>query len=195
MTDLDLIKKIKINNDSDSLQCLIDRHTGIFYEIVKKYQYFISQGGHDPRDLFDDKNVIVYQSALSFNADKNIKFSTWLGNQARYHCLNFLNKNNNYFPTDNEIIQNKIESQQLQPKELINQENCDYFLNILKSLKDKRVYKIFKIRFYSTTKKNRSWSAIGKKLGLSTQTVINIYNKNLEFLKAKWVKNSFNDII
>lgn len=194
MTDLDLIKNIKDNRDSESLKCLINRHSGIFCEMVKRYQHFISQKGHDPKDLYEDKDVIVYQSALSFNEDKNIKFSTWLGNQARYHCLNFLNKNSNYFPTENEYLQNMIETKQDQ-KENLNKENCEYFLNILKSLKDKRAYRIFKIRFFSTNKKNRSWSAIGKKLGISTQTAINIYNKHIKFLKVKSNKDNFNDTI
>lgn len=194
MTDLDLIKSIRDNRDSESLRCLINRHSGIFCEMVKRYQHFISQKGHDPKDLYEDKDVIVYQSALSFNEDKNIKFSTWLGNQARYHCLNFLNKNSNYFPTENEYLQNMIETKQDQ-KENLDKENCEYFLNILKSLKDKRAYKIFKIRFFSSNKKNRSWSAIGKKLGISTQTAINIYNKHIEFLKVKLNKDNFNDTI
>jgi RNA polymerase sigma factor (sigma-70 family) len=194
MTDLDLIKNIKDNRDNESLKCLINRHSGIFCEMVKRYQHFIAQKGHDPKDLFEDKDVIVYQSALSFNEDKNIKFSTWLGNQARYHCLNFLNKNANYFPTENEYLQNMIENKQDQ-RENFNKENCEYFLNILKSLKDKRVYKIFKMRFFSQNKKNRSWNAIGKKLGISTQTAINIYNKHIDFLKIKSNKDSFNDTI
>jgi RNA polymerase sigma factor (sigma-70 family) len=193
MTDLDLIKNIRDNKDNESLKSLIDRHSGIFCEIVKRYQHFVSQKGHDPKDLFEEKDMVVYQSALSFNEDKNIKFSTWLGNQARYHCLNFLNKNAKFFPTENNYLQNIIESGQ-DNKENFNQENCEYFLNILKSLKDKRAYKIFKMRFFSTNKKNRSWNAIGKRLNMSTQTAINIYNKHIQFLKIKSNKN-FNDQI
>ena len=193
MTDLDLIKNIRDNKDNQSLKSLIDRHSGIFCEIVKRYQHFVTQKGHDPKDLFEEKDMVVYQSALSFNEDKNIKFSTWLGNQARYHCLNFLNKNAKFFPTENNYLQNIIESRQ-DNKENLNQENCEYFLNILKSLKDKRAYKIFKMRFFSSNKKNRSWNAIGKRLNMSTQTAINIYNKHMQFLKIKSNKN-FNDQI
>jgi len=194
MTDLDLIKNIKNNKDNESLKSLIDRHSGIFCEMIKKYQYFISQKGHDPKDLYEDKECVIYQSALSFNEDKNIKFSTWLGNQARYHCLNFLNKNANFHPTDNQIIQNVIEQEQ-NHRENLNQENCEYFLNLLKSLKDKRAYRIFKMRFYSTNKKNRSWHAIAKKLNISTQTAINIYNKHIKFLKVKLNANNYSDKI
>lgn len=194
MTDLDLIKNIKNNQDSEALKCLITRHSGIFCEMVKRYQHFISQGGHDPKDLFEDKDVIVYQSALSFNEEKNIKFSTWLGNQARYHCLNFMNKNNKFHPTDNEYLQSVIENKQDQ-KQNFDKENCEYFLNILKSLKDKRIYKIFKMRFYSPNKKNRSWKVIGRKLNISTQTAINLYNKHISFLKIKSLKENFNDQI
>jgi hypothetical protein len=48
---------------------------------------------------------------------------------------------------------------------------------------------------FSQNKKNRSWNAIGKKLGISTQTAINIYNKHIDFLKIKSNKDSFNDTI
>lgn len=195
MTDLDLIKKIKDNRDNESLKCLIDRHSGIFCEIVKRYQHFISKNGYDPKDIFEEKHLIVYQSALSYNDEKKIKFSTWLGNQARYHCLNFMNKNNHYYPTDNLFLQNLIENSQLPPKENEYKENCSYYLNVLKSLKDKRVYKIFKMRFYSSNKKDRSWNAIAKKLKISTQTAINIYNKNIKFLQLKSNKDTFNDTI
>lgn len=194
MTDLDLIKNIKNNQDNDALKCLINRHSGIFCEIVKRYQHFIAQGGHDPKDLFEDKDVIVYQSALSFNEEKKIKFSTWLGNQARYHCLNFMNKNGKFYPAENDYIQSVIENKQDQ-KENFTKENCEYFLRILKSLKDKRAYKIFKMRFFSQNKKNRSWNDIGKKLNISTQTAINIYNKHIDFLKAKSIKDNFNEKI
>lgn len=194
MTDLDLIKNIKNNQDSESLKCLSARHSGIFYEMVKRYHHFISEIGRDPKDIYDDKESIVYQSALSYNEDKNIKFSTWLGNQARYHCLNFLNKNSTSLPTDNQIIQNVIENNQ-DNKIDFRKENCEYFLNILKSLKDKRIYKIFKMRFYSTNKRNRSWHAIAKKLNISTQTAINLYNKYIYFLKVKLNSNNFSDKI
>jgi len=194
MTDLDLIKNIKHKQDSDSLKDLVNRHSGIFCEIVKRYQHFISQNGHDPKDLFEDKEMVIYQSALSFNEEKNIKFSTWLGNQARYHCLNFLNKYSHYHPTDNSYIQNTIENAQ-DIKLDLTKENCDYLLNILKSIKDKRIYKIFKMRFYSKNKKDRSWSAIGKKLKISTQTAINLYNKYIILLKNKVKNNNFNDNI
>ena len=36
-------------------------------------------------------NVKSY-SIKSFNTTKKVKFSTWLANQAKYHCLNTLNK-------------------------------------------------------------------------------------------------------
>lgn len=192
MTDLDLINNVKNNQDNESLKCLINRHSGIFCEMVRRYQHFIYQVGYDARDVFEDKNIVIYKSVLSFNEEKNIKFSTWLGNQTRYHCLNFLNKNSKVFPTDNDTLEFLIEKNQ----DLLNKspkDQQDYILNILKSLKDQRIYKIFKMRFYSNKKKNRSWNFIAKKLGISTQTAINLYRRYILFLKNKCT--NYNDKI
>jgi hypothetical protein len=47
----------------------------------------IASGTH-PEDISSDKDYLIYKSAVSYNPTKKIKFSTWLGNQVRYYCLN-----------------------------------------------------------------------------------------------------------
>jgi len=61
-------------------------------------------------------------------------------------------------------------------------------------MKDKRIEKIFKMRYFDS-KKLKAWNEIGKKLHISTQTAINIHNKALEFLNKKITsKNLFDKI-
>ena len=126
---------------------------------------------------------------------KNIKFSTWVGNQMRFHCLNSMNKVNNSISMDNEKIKNIIEQKQyFESGKIINKENYEYIFNILSQFKDKRVENIFKMRYFSD-KKLVSWSKIGKKLKISTQTVINLHNRALKFLKNKLESSQFQDTI
>jgi len=199
LTDADLIENIKINNCSDSMKELEDRHSGICYTMIKKYYNSMSSVGVDPIELAKEKDYVIFKSALNFDASRNIKFSTWLGNQMRFHCLNCMNKNNTTISMENESIKNIMEKNQVMnsnssSNSLLNKDNCEYIFNLLDQLKDKRIVEIFKIRYFSD-KKTVSWSKIGRKLKISTQTVINLHNKTLKFLKNKLESTSFQDTI
>jgi DNA-directed RNA polymerase sigma subunit (sigma70/sigma32) len=195
LTDADLIKNIKDNNCNDSMKELEDRHSGICYTMIKKYYNSMSSVGVDPIELAKEKDYVIFKSALNFDASRNIKFSTWLGNQMRFHCLNCMNKNNTTISMENESIKLIMEKNQiLNTNSLLNKDNCEYIFNLLDQLKDKRIVEIFKIRYFSD-KKTVSWSKIGRKLKISTQTVINLHNKTLRFLKNKLESTSFQDTI
>jgi RNA polymerase sigma factor (sigma-70 family) len=196
LSDLDLIENIKCSNCNDSMKELEDRHSGICYSMIKKYYNTMSSIGLDPNEIAKEKDYIIYKSALNFNPTKNIKFSTWVGNQMRFHCLNSMNKNNNLISMESETIKNVIERKQSEHNDHIfsNKEKTEFIFNLLKQLKDKRVEEIFKLRYFSE-RKNMSWSKIGKKLNISTQTVINIHNKTISFLKNKLESENLQDTI
>lgn len=193
--DTDLVEEVKCKNCSDAMKELEARHSGVCFSMIKKYYNALSSVGLDPNEVAKEKDYVMYKSVLNYDASKNIKFSTWVGNQMRFHCLNSMNKINNSISMDNENIKNIIEQKQcLESTKSFNKENYEYIFNILNQFKDKRIEKIFKIRYFSD-KKNVSWSKIGKKLKISTQTVINLHNKALKFLKNKLESNQFQDTI
>lgn len=193
--DLDLVEEVKCKNCSEAMKELEQRHSGVCFSMIKKYYNALSSVGVDPNELAKEKDYVMYKSALNFDPTKNIKFSTWVGNQMRFYCLNSMNKNNSSISMDNENIKNIIEQKQsLEIFKIIHKENYEYIFNILSKLKDKRIEKIFKIRYFSD-KKNVSWSKIAKKLKVSTQTVINLHNKTLKFLKNKLESDKLYDTI
>ena len=196
LSDTDLIENIKCSNCNDSMKELEDRHSGICYTMIKKYYNTMSSIGIDPNEIAKEKDYVIYKSALNFNPTKNIKFSTWVGNQMRFHCLNCMNKNNNLISMESDTIKNVIEKRQSEYNDniFLNKEKTDFIFNLLKQLKDKRIEKIFKLRYFSE-RKNMSWSKIGKKLNISTQTVINIHNKTISFLKNKLESENLQDTI
>ena len=86
-----------------------------------------------------------------------------------------------------------IEKNTVIPKEYKNIN--EYISNIIKSCSDKRVKKIFKLRYLSASNKKMAWNKIAQKLNISTQTAINIHNKTVKLLKNKiQSKNSFDKI-
>jgi hypothetical protein len=195
MNESQLIKKIKKNNCSDSLRELENMHGGLCVKIIKKYLNQLNDKNFSIEDMLKDKVYVVYQSALSFDPKRNIKYSTWLGNQIRYFCLNTLNKNKNNLCLDNEKIKYLVEKKQIEESNTqMDQSKLDYIFDIIHNMKDKRIEKIFKMRYFDS-KKLKAWNEIGKKLHISTQTAINIHNKALEFLNKKITsKNLFDKI-
>jgi len=194
--DLELVYNIQNNVCPDEcIKTLESRHSGICHQMIKKYYNAFIEKGIDPIDISSDKNYVIYQSALNFDPSKNIKFSTWLGNQMRYHCLNCLNqRKSSILFMDEKSLKNLIEKNQVS-KESIFKEEGDYIFSLIKQLKDKRVERIFKLRYYPDNKKSMSWNSIGKKLKISTQTAINLHNKAVEFIINKYKAKDFIDKI
>ena len=44
-------------------------------------------------ELISDKEYNIYQAALKFDSSRGAKFSTYLGNETKWMCLNIYNKN------------------------------------------------------------------------------------------------------
>jgi len=186
MTDSQLVQKIKKNNCEQSLLELYSRHQGICNKMLQKYCKVCYDIGVSLEDLNSEKIYVVYKSALSFKSNKKIKFSTWLGNQMRYHCLNTFNKQSRDVSMENENIKYITENNQSKQidNSLLNKEKVDLIFNILDQMADSRVKEIFNLRYFSD-RKIQPWNKIGKKMHISTQTVINIHNKALSFLNKK----------
>ena len=186
LEDFQLVENIKENKKTeDSLQELIGRHTGIYLDIVNKY----TQNGNltNKLDLIDEKDYNIYQAALKYEGDRGTKFPTFLGNETKWICLNKFNKRKK----DPQLsIDDVKESDKLHPKkEKIKKEDLEVFseaIKLSKVHKDKRVEKIFEMR-YITGEKNKvmPWKRISEELDMSIQGCINIHNSAVEKFKIE----------
>jgi len=182
-TDLTLINKIKDYNDEDSLLELINRHSGIYHTMVN---YFLSgnQNVGEKSSLAEEKNLNIYSSALSYDPNRNTKFSTHLANQTKWKCLNIINKKKRnreiYLDDDNSFIEPSCESflSQIKKKEVFK-----VFDSCLKEENDERVKKIVDLRYNTDNNKVRAWRVIAKEMGMSIQGCINLHNKFIEKVK------------
>lgn len=191
-----LIDKIKKDCDSEALKQLELKHSGICHQMIKKYYQNMIDFGVDPKDVAAEKLLIIYKSALNFDPNKNVKFSTWLGNQMRYHCLNSINSKNQDINLEASNLKSLIEKKQSETVNISEyiKDQSNFIFEILSKMKDIRIYKIFKLRYFDN-KKQLAWSKIAKKLNLSTQTVINLHEKGKILLKNKLTSINNNDII
>tara|TARA_B100001123_G_C15341658_1_gene1035244 strand:- start:6120 stop:6710 length:591 start_codon:yes stop_codon:yes gene_type:complete len=188
ITDTELVKNVKLNSCNSSLKELIYRHSALCVDICKKYTPALQASGVSVDDVYKDKDYIVYKSALSFNPNKNVKFSTWLGNQVRYYCLNTINKNGTLLSVDTDHL-DYLSSQ----KEDLNEKKYDleieYVFTILSKLKDTRIKDVFNYRYFKTNKNKMPWSEIALKMGISTQTAINLHKRGIKILNKKMNSN------
>lgn len=186
-TDLELIDNIKNNiNVEENLTNLVDRHSGIYLDMVNAYSStdnpFI-----DRDELIKDKDYKIYSAALNFDKDRGAKFSTYLGNETKWHCLNSYNKNKRKPVFNSEHIENMPENPNINEEsmaETLKKDLFDKVLSIIKKHPDKRVEKIFNMRYIIGTKnKVMPWKDIGDKMELSIQGCINIHNSAVEHIR------------
>jgi len=186
-----LVEKIQKDNCKDSILEIIKRHTPLCVKMIKKYTpAMVSTGVYD-HDIYKEINVLIYQSAMSFNPEKRSKLSTWIANQTRYYCLNILNKKRSHILVDSQEIDLMAYSEDGRDKTTAH-EIKDFLFNILDQMKDKRVKAIFNLRYFKDGEKISSWEKVASQMGVSTQTAINIHNKGKKILKKKLLTSDIN---
>jgi len=188
--DEELINNIQNNKSTEKcLHILINRHSGICIEMINSYMssgYNISLR----QEMIDDKDYQIYESALKFDSSKGTKFSTYLGNEIKWKCLNMYNKNKKrqHIPVEEDLINyfsylSKDEGEDVS-------EDFNEIINKAQSYSDRRIGRIFYLRY--VVGKNNSvmpWKSISKELQMSIQGCINIHNSFIEnFKKQKNIK-------
>jgi RNA polymerase sigma factor (sigma-70 family) len=180
-SDEDLILDIKSQKCNLSLCELVDRHSGLCFSIGKK---FMTNCGLRLEDINDNKYLIIFNAANSFDVEKGSKFSTWLGNQVKFFCLNFKNKNNKLLPTEdktlefliNECSKNKQDNQ----KEFI-----ENIRDLFHKISDVNTKNAIYYRYFYNQERILNYSEIAKILKVTPQTVLNWHNKFIKYAKKK----------
>lgn len=175
--DIELITLVKEKADDSAFLEICRRYEDIFYNVCRKFTNMLTNAGLCPDDIFEEKNCIILHCISTYSPHKKAKLGTWIGNYARYLCLNSITARRFIRPvTENELEEFQENANLNQIDNYIPPGNDEkrQILNLVKSFKDKRAIEIFKYR-YSGDKK-MTWSEISKKINLSTQTIINIHN-------------------
>ena len=182
-----LIYNIKANNCNDSLKMLINKHSGICYNLILKYKKYIQSKSCDFQDLIDQKDYFIYQAALQYNSDKKIKYSTWLGNYVKYQCLNCRRTKFNYCSIDEDVNSEiEINSQREYETNNLIKEKVNIINEILSSLDDKRIKKIYDLRYQNN--KKMTFKKIRMQLGISEPTIKKLYQKGNKIISKKMKK-------
>ncbi len=174
-SDLFLIEKIKNNQDSSALQELANRHTGIYVSTVKSYSYL---NPVDQQDLIDHKLLNIYNAVLAYKPEKEMKFSTFVGQNIKWECQRMISKKAGVFEEVADSIQDDTAT--------INRIDGEFSIMLMQELsqvEDKRFVEIFRMRHLQDPK--NSWREIGTKLNISYECARKIYKKNIGYIKEK----------
>jgi RNA polymerase sigma factor (sigma-70 family) len=196
LPDKILIRNVKKLGCNESFLELCRRYENAFYKMCQKYTPALINSGVCPQDIYNEKNIIIYNCIKTFKASKKTKLSTWICNYARYLCLNSINARKFLMSVDNEDLKKIVENAS-SFSEFKNKENKDddmkYIYNLLGQIKDKRILKIIQFRHLERDKKE--WKYIAKKLNISAQTAINLHERGLNLIRKKIKSTEYSDTI
>lgn len=185
-SDLSLITKVKNEGDTNSLNELINRHSGIYLDMVNSV---IPNNCDflDKNDILEEKEISIYKAIMNFDENKNTKFSTYLGNETRWKCLNMFNRGTKYkhididnFAEDGNLSENDS-TEEISSKEIIKK-----IFELANSHKDERVKNIINLRYkIGSGNKMMPWKNVAEHLNISIQGCINIHDKFIEETKKE----------
>ena len=140
-------------------------------------------------ELICEKSYHIYHCALKYKPSRGAKFSTFIGNETKWMCLNIYNKHKKR-PTISveEIVHDLSQefSDSVLDKKNLDKEVFSYIIKIVKDYSDPRIYKIFKKRYIEGHKnKVMPWKKVSKDLGMSIQGCINIHDSTINKIKNK----------
>lgn len=191
LTDDQLINNIKSSIDTeDCLGELVNRHSGIYLEMI--HGYTPNYDKTSLNELINEKEYEIYVSALNFDPNKGAKFSTYLGNQTKWKCLNRYNKAKKEPITALEEQSIDFFNSKISTESQPNLNSFEIFSKIIEYTSnhpDKRVAKIFELRYVMGKQNNvMPWKNVSKELKMSIQGCINIHNSTIQNIKQKFSK-------
>lgn len=182
LKDDTLIKNVINKQCNESLKELVNRHSGIIFNIGKKY---CSSCNLDISELNDNRYWIVFNAAKTFNATKGSKFSTWLGNQVRFFCLNHKNKNSKLIPIENEHLEFFINNFSKNDEKVNQKEVIHTIIDLFNQISDPNTKNAIYYRYFYNKERILNYSEIADILKVTPQTVLNWHNKFVDFAKKK----------
>ncbi len=196
--DSQLIELVQ-NGDSDAFKEVCRRYENLFYKVCQKYASRLTACGLDVNDIFEEMNCLILHCVKSFKPIKKTKLSTWIGNYARYLCLNSLNARKLLFPSYDEEIHSFIEESQIKKVDYghgdinLEQDDLDIILKNISDIEDKRIEQILRYRYLDD--KKTIWSQVAQKMNISSQTAINLHNKGLNILRTKMAGEKISNFV
>lgn len=176
VNDAALLRLIKEKQDSEAIQLLTERHTGIYTEVVKRYTYVPAL---ERQELLDHRMLNIYLYALDYDESRGTKFSTYVGQRTRWQCQTLLKE-----PANSEFVEEwDSEDDAVAREQIEGRDMLTLLYSAAREVDDPRFAQVFGWRHPLNGDKALAWHKIGKKLGVSPEWARQIYNRHIEQVK------------
>lgn len=179
MTDLELIYAVQEKRDSAAMTELINRHTGIYVQMIQQYTIypdFTNKVNVD--ELKEHKMQNIYDWALKYDPTRGMKFSSYVGDRARHMCQNLLRRG----PENIQLDERTAATNEANVTQQIDRETgLEEVRREAAKVVDPKFQRIFGLRFAGN--RVRSWREIGRQMGLSHEAVRKIFNRHLPAMR------------
>lgn len=112
ISDIELINRVKAQQDSAAISELVHRHTGIYIDIINQYEakssYFRARA--NVNDLKDDRFINIYKFALKYDPShptttgKPMQFGSYVGEMTKFICKSALTEGRESLELNEEIV-------------------------------------------------------------------------------------------
>ncbi len=188
LPDIKLIRNIKKTSCNLSTIEMLRRYEKIAFKVIdnycKKCQGFLKYD-----ELVEDTPFLIIKAINSYNPKKS-QFQTYFYNSVRFHILNLIKSKTEDKVINAENIDLVVDKSDFSYKDSYKEKNVfEYSINLLGKLEDKRIKKIYQMRFLE--RKNQTWREISQKLDISATWCKVLFNRGKEYLKDKIVKEYY----
>jgi RNA polymerase sigma factor (sigma-70 family) len=186
MSDEQLVDEVKRTANSDCLVELSKRHGGIYNRIAMN-----SLSGNYPSSLFgdviSDLQYQIYQAALKFDPEKNVKFVTFLGNCTKYMCMDINNQNAKKIDNVCDFYDEYTNTIIREPSDENDEttESFDRVFSFLNLIKNEDMKKVIKMRYKSGKQHNKllQYREIASETGYSIEWCRKLHDRGIKKLK------------
>lgn len=186
------IQRIKDNKDQrgieESIDYLIEQHSGIYFDMARKFLPPNADFRMDQQDVKDEMPTFFWEAANAFDPDKGCKFSSRLGDLAKWK---FLDSGNKYsepiinVPQDDKFWE-RFENEHDSSLIPVDDSNIDLALSKVNELNSELVTKIFTLRYkVGKNSKVMPWKDIGREVGRTHENCRQIHAAALETIRKK----------
>ncbi len=204
LPEADLITRVKIDRDSNALLALVNRHTGIYFQVVNRYAATYPNV-IKTRDMDDEKLFYIDKFICDYDATRGLKLCGYIHDRTDFLCKGMLKRDarnplssagytvsgqapldtsDDTFQTSNggEVTLQDESS----ASRVTDTANLDIAIEDIRraanvACADPRFIQILDYRHSGA---EMSWRAIGEKVGVSHEGARKIYAHNLALVKA-----------
>lgn len=179
MTELDLITRATKEQDSSAINQLVDLHTGIYVNMVRRYKCYPDfRNKIEARDLLEDKAYHIYQFALKYDSTRGMTFGSYVGDCTRHLCQSVIHRK----PLNTEFSEDIAPSNDTAVMDTVERDSSiEVILAQVKGSDSSTFRQIFKLRYCG--QKPQSWRTIARAVGLSHEGCRKVYEKHIGAIK------------